>query len=84
MKITIKAGESVENAMKYLQAFFDERKEEYPVLKSHMNVYVNVGGFGDVLCPDNDKILILNHDGAIDAEKQLQEEARVTILRRWE
>lgn len=84
MKITIKAGESVENAMKYLQAFFDERKEEYPVLKSHMNVYVNIGGFGDVFSPDNEKILILNREGVIDAEEQLQEEARKAILDKWE
>ena len=34
MTITIKAGESVESSMKYLQAFFDERKEEYSVLKT--------------------------------------------------
>ena len=48
-----------------------------------MNVYVNVGCFGDVLCPDNDKILILSRDGVSDSEVQLQEEARRTILERW-
>ena len=40
MKLTIKSGETLENAMKYIQAFFDEMKDEYPILKTNLNGYI--------------------------------------------
>lgn len=68
MKLTIKSGESVDHAIQYLTEFLLERKEEYPLLKGNMNVYVTLEGFGHRNCPENEKEYILTDEQPIDVE----------------
>ena len=83
MRLTIKSGESIENAMKYLQAFFDERKEEYPILKGNMNVYISLRGFGELICPENEKEYILTPNGIVDADEELLHAAISELNKAW-
>lgn len=83
MKLTIKSGESVDNALKYLQDFLTQYKEEYPMLMGNMNVYISLKGFGDCVCPENDENHILTGSGAVDVERVRKEEAKKVTLEGW-
>lgn len=83
MKVTIKSGESVENALKYLQEFLEKIKEEYPLLTRNMNVYFNLKGFGELICPENEKEYLLTKSDEIDVDVQLRKDARENLLAFW-
>ena len=83
MKITIKNGESVDNALKYLSDFLNERKDEYPILAGNLNIYVSLKGFGELICPENNKDYILTRNGVIDLEETRINESREFALDGW-
>lgn len=68
MKLTIKSGESIENAINYLINFLEQYKEDYPILKGNMNVYLTLKGFGSRNCPDNEAEFILSETLPVDVE----------------
>lgn len=68
MKLTIKNGESIENALQYLRDYLEKYKEDYPMLKGNMNVYVTLEGFGHKACPDNEREMILTGEQPVDVE----------------
>ena len=84
MKLVIKEGESVENAIKYLQNFLLPLSENYPLLKSNMNVYLTLEGFGHKLCPDNDEELVLLGDGVEDLVEMKTQSSKSFTLSAWE
>lgn len=70
MKLVIKSGESVDNALAYLRDFLEGYKEEYPMLKGNMNIYVTLEGFGHRGCPDNEKEYVLTGGDPDDVEER--------------
>ncbi len=84
MKLTIKSGESIENALDYLRKQLEPYKDDFPLLKGNMNVYVTLEGFGHKDCPDNTKELVLSGDEPIDMEKSRVFAARKQALDGWE
>lgn len=83
MKITIKRGESVQNASQYLLEFLTQYEEQYPILKSDMNVYVTLTGFGSRICPENEKEYILSQNGVRDVEAERIAEAKEKLINEW-
>lgn len=83
MKLIIKSGESVEHAIKYLTDFLSQRKEEYPLLKSNMNIYVALEGFGHRICPENEKEYILTGEEVIDTEQINIAKSKEAALKGW-
>ena len=84
MKLTIKSGESVGNALQYLQDFLSKYKEDYPILIGNMNVYITIKGFGNVMCPENEKEFVLSRDGVEDTEPQKFFERQEWAKKGWE
>lgn len=83
MRLIIKSGESVEHAIKYLTDFLSQRKEEYPLLKSNMNIYVALEGFGHIICPENEKEYILTGEEVIDTEQINIAKSQEAALKGW-
>lgn len=83
MKLTIKKGESVESAIQYLTDFLNEYKEEYPILKGDMSVYVTLRGNDNRICPENEKEFILSEEYAVDVEGSRYAAAKENLLRMW-
>lgn len=84
MKLIIKEGESVENAIKYLQDFLEKYKNEYPILKGNMNIYITLEGFGHKDCPENEKEFILSGNGdPVDVEQWRKEKAIEETFSVW-
>ena len=84
MKLTIKSGESVDNALKYLQEFLSARKEEYPILAGNLNIYITMKGFGNLICPENEKEYLLTREGVVDVEQNKVSASQKTALEGWE
>lgn len=83
MKLIIKQGESVDNALKYLQDFLGQYKEEYPMLKGNMNIYVTLEGFGHRVCPENERELVLTGEDILDLEQKEKDKALKAVMSRW-
>ena len=83
MKITIKNGESVENALTYLTDFLNAWKDEYPILAGNLNIYVTLKGFGERICPENDKEYVLSCNGIVDLEEAKINEKKEFTLAGW-
>ena len=84
MKLTIKQGESIENALKYLQEYLELYKDEFPILKGNMNVYVTLEGFGHRGCPENDRELVLSREEIVDVEQIQKDRAYFKVKSVWE
>lgn len=84
MKLVIKKGESVDDALQYLQDFLAEYSAEYPKLKSNMNIYITLEGYDRRICPENDKEFILTKEKLIDVEGEELEKKKLLALRSWQ
>lgn len=83
MKLTIQRGESIENAIQYLQDFLENKKQEFPILHENMSIYFELKGFGERFCPDNKKNYILKENGPVDVDTLRQKTAKEATLDGW-
>lgn len=84
MKLTIKSGESVDHAIQYLTDFLNAKKEEYPLLKGNMNIYITLEGYGHKDCPENQGEYVLTGESVEDVEHRRYDEARKLLKQAWE
>lgn len=84
MKLVIKSGESVENALNYLRDFLEDKREQYPLLKGNMNIYITLEGFGHREFPDNGKEYILSGEQVLDVEQSRLQATRKLVLVEWQ
>lgn len=84
MKLSIKSGESVDHAIQYLSDFLHTVKDEYPILKGAMNIYITLEGFGHKDYPENNKEYILTGESIEDVESQRIRESEKTLKGEWE
>lgn len=83
MKLTINSGESVDHAIEYITDFLSSLKEEYPLLKGNMNIYITLEGFGHKYCPENCKEYILTGETIEDVEHHRICEAKEMLKCAW-
>ncbi len=83
MKLTVKSGESIEHAVQYIQDFLEKYKEEYPLLRGNMNLYISLEGVGHRDCPDNDREFILTEEAPVDVEANRIAEKKKETLMGW-
>lgn len=84
MKLTIKSGVTVDKALEYLTDFLSEVKEEYPILKGNMNVYLTLQGLDRRICPENEKEYVLTEEHIVDVEGSRIQVAKNELLEAWE
>ena len=83
MKLIIKQGECLDNALQYLQDYLAQFKEEYPILKGNMNINVNLEGFDHRVCPENEGELVLTGENTFDLSQSRKDEAFNEVLNVW-
>lgn len=83
MRLKVKYGESVDNAIRYLQAFLEQYKDDYPILESNLNIYITLKAADEKRCPDNEREFILTESASIDAEQAKNAKYQAEALTSW-
>lgn len=66
MKITVEKGIDVKQAISYVKEFLTNKSEEYPILKSNLNIYIS-------LCNEEGEVIKENQSEYYISEKELGE-----------
>lgn len=83
MKLIIKSGESAENAVSFLQEFLSQYRQNYPVLKGDMIVFITLEDCEHRICPDNREEYILTSEEIVDVETRLRQESFDKVISWW-
>lgn len=83
MKIVIKEGTTIENAIKLLSDFLMENYTTFPVLKGNTNIYITLRNNNGQICPDNQQEFHLSDDGIRNETEAEEERAVRDCMMHW-
>lgn len=84
MKLVIKKGTSVENAMKSISEFLLDNYSDYPIIKNTMNVYIALENENGQICPDNEKEFSITQEEVKDVMEEEKNIKLNEILDDWQ
>lgn len=84
MKLRIKKGLNLSNALELIKDFFEENCSEYDILKGDLNMYVTLKNRDNEVCPLNDKEYRMSDEEIVDVFEEGRKEALDEVLQDWE
>ena len=83
MKISVPQGETLENALAYLDGYLSQYKDTYGVLRGRLNLYISLESEDHTLCPDEECNIELTGEGAYDLDESKFDAVKFVVLQRW-